>query len=154
MGKILKIYNHTDPILRTRCRDIEHMEHWVLDFANDMWMTMLMSHAVGLAANQVGMDYRMITIRGDQFQGPMINPIIEIKSEEKFHFIEGCLSMPGYEFDTGKRSRQIKVTYFDLAGKPQVAELSDTTAVIVQHEIDHLNGIMFTDYMDRRLNGK
>ncbi len=154
MAKILKVYSHTDPILRTKCRDIEHMEHWVFDLANDMWMTMLMSNAVGLAANQVGYDYRMITIRGDEFEGPMINPVIESASEEKFHFIEGCLSMPGYEFDTGKRSKSIKVTYYDLEGKPQVAEVSDMTAVVIQHEIDHLDGIVFIDYLDGRLRGK
>lgn len=153
MAKILKIYKHSDPIMRMRCREIESLERWVMDLADDMWMTMLMAKAVGLAANQVGMDYRMITIKGDQFEGPMINPIIESKSEETFHYIEGCLSVPGYEFDTGKRSKRIIVSYFDLEGKPQKIELTDMTAVIVQHEYDHLEGVIFTDYMDKRLNG-
>ncbi len=154
MAKILKIYNHQDPILRTKCRDILRMESWVLELADDMWMTMLMSKAVGLAANQVGMDYRMITIKGDQFEGLMINPVIESGSEERFHFIEGCLSVPGYEFDTGKRSKSIQVSYFDISGRQQRIQLSDMTAVIVQHEIDHLDGIVFTDYMDSRMGMK
>ena len=154
MAKILKIYNQQDPILRAKCRDILHMELWVLELADDMWMTMLMSRAVGLAANQVGMDYRMITVKGDQFEGPMINPVIVEKSAEVFHYQEGCLSATGYQFDTGKRSKNIKVTYYDLEGKPQLAELSDMTAVIVQHEVDHLEGILFMDYMDSRLYAK
>ena len=151
MAKILKIYNHQDPILRTKCREILRMEMWVLELADDMWMTMLMSKAVGLAANQVGMDYRLITVKGDQFEGPMINPVIMNASEEKFHYIEGCLSVPGYEFDTGKRSKQIRVTYFDLSGQRQELELSDMTAVIVQHEMDHLDGVVFIDYLDNRM---
>lgn len=152
MAKILKIYNHKDPILRTTCREIAHMEGWVLDLANDMWMTMLMSKAVGLAANQVGYDYRMITILGDEFQGPMINPVIQEKSKEVFHFPEGCLSMPGYGMDTGKRSKTIKVKYSDLTGKSVTVTLNNMTSVIVQHEIDHLDGILMTDYLDQGFN--
>ena len=154
MAKILKIYNQADPILRTKCRPVESMQSWVLELADDMWMTMLMSKAVGLAANQVGMDYRMITVKGDQFEGPMINPVIEEKTVEIFHYEEGCLSLAGYRFDTGQRSKAVKVNYFDLEGKPQSIYLSDMTAVIVQHEVDHLDGVFFTDYMDRRLNGR
>jgi len=154
MAKILKIYNHQDPILRTKCRDIAHVESWVLGLADDMWMTMLVSKAVGLAANQVGMDYRMITINGPQFQGPMINPTIEERSKEVYHFGEACLSVPGYQFDTGKRSKNITVSYFDLAGKRQTTQVNDMTSVIVQHEMDHLNGVVFTDYLDGRLRGK
>jgi peptide deformylase len=130
------------------------MEHWVFNLADDMWMTMLMARAVGLAANQVGMDYRLITVKGDQFEGPMINPSIVEKSQEVFHYQEGCLSAPGYAFDTGKRSKSIRVNYFDLEGKPQEVSLTDMTAVIVQHEIDHLEGIIFMDYLDQRLHGK
>lgn len=149
MAKILKIYDFKDPILRTKCRDILRMETWVLDLANDMWMTMLMSKAVGLAANQVGYDYNMITINGPEFQGPMINPIIDEASKEKIHYMEGCLSMPGYEFDTGKRSKEITVVYHDLEGKAQTVVLKDMTAVIVQHEVDHLLGIIMTDHSEQ-----
>lgn len=154
MAKILKIYNHQDPILRTKCRDVLHMEHWVLNLADDMWMTMLTLKAVGLAANQVGYDYRIITINGKQFQGPMINPVIVAQSKDTFHFQEGCLSAVGYGLNTGKRSQKIKVTYFDLEGKPQVVELTDMDSVIVQHEVDHLEGVIFLDHLDRRLYGK
>jgi peptide deformylase len=151
MAKILKIYSYQDPILRTKCRDILRMEPWVLQLADDMWMTMLMSKAVGLAANQVGFDYNVITIKGPEFQGPMINPVIEEASKEIFHYQEGCLSMVGYQMDTGKRSKTIKVSYHDLEGKKQTVTLSDMTAVIVQHEIDHLHGHLMTDYLDKSL---
>ena len=154
MANVLKIYKADDPILRTKCRDIERVESWVMDLANDMWMTMLISRAVGLAANQVGFDYRMITVNGDQFQGMMLNPTIEEASKEVFHFEEGCLSIPGYGFDTGKRSKIIKVEYFDIAGVKNSVILSDMTAVIVQHEIDHLQGVMMTDYMESEMTTK
>lgn len=148
MAKLLKIYNYKEPILRNKCRYIEHMESWVLDLANNMWETMLTSKASGLAANQVGYDYRMITVKAPMFEGPMINPIIAEKSEEKFHGYERCLSLPGYSFDTGKRSRSIKVHYFDLEGKLQMTWFKDETSVIVQHEIEHLEGLMMIDHME------
>lgn len=151
MAKILKIYSYKNPILRTKCRDILRMETWVLELADDMWMTMLMAKAVGLAANQVGFDHRMITINGPQFQGPMINPIIDEKSKEVFYFMEGCLSMPGYEMDTGKRSKEITVSYHGLDGKKDTVKLTDITAVIVQHEMDHLDGVIMTDHIDKGL---
>ena len=147
MAKILKIYSYKDPILRTKCRDVPRMESWVLELADDMWTTMLMSKALGLAASQVGFDYNIVTINGPDFQGPMINPVIEEKSQELFHYVEGCLSIPGYEMDTGKRSKSIKVAYHDLSGKKETIWLKDVTSVIVQHEIDHLFGIIFLDHL-------
>lgn len=151
---ILKIYDQKDPILRTPSRPIERMEHWVLDLANDMYETMLFVKAAGLSANQVGMDYRIVTIHTSQFSGPMINPVIFYKSDDLFHFAEQCASAPGYGFDSGKRSRTIKVAFFDLEGKAQTLEFNESTAVVVQHEIDHLDGILFLDHMDRRLYGR
>jgi peptide deformylase len=148
MAKILKIYSHKDPILRTKCRKIDGINSWVLGLAEDMWMTMLMSKAVGLAANQVGHDYRMIVVNGESFQGPMINPTIVEKSKYIYHYAEGCLSIPGYAFDTGKRSDAIKVRYTDLAGKDQEEVFLYATAVIIQHEIDHLDGILMSDHSD------
>ena len=154
MAKVLKVYDYKEPILRTKCRTIEYMEPWVFDLANDMWMTMLTHKAVGLAANQVGYDYCMITINTNDFQGPMINPTVTDKMEEIFHFPEGCLSIPGYGADIGKRSRAIQVKFNDLEGKPQTLWLKDMTAVVVQHEMDHLEGVMFIDHLDRRLLGQ
>ena len=151
MAKTLKVYVNPDPILRTKCREIQHMESWITDLAADMWQTMLTYRAVGLAANQVGFDYRMITVGSSTFQAVMINPVIEEKSDEIYHFAEGCLSVPGYGIDTGKRSRAIKVKYNDIAGMPQTIWLKDIDAVIVQHEIDHLDGVSMVDYVDRSL---
>ena len=151
MAKILKIYSYKDPILRTKCREVPHLEPWILALADDMWMTMLMSKAVGLAANQVGFDYCMITVKDPQFEGPMINPVIEERSEETFHYEEGCLSMPGYRVDIGKRSKAVKVRYTDLTGKVDHIWLINDAAVIVQHEIDHLSGIIFIDHLDKSL---
>jgi peptide deformylase len=151
MAKTLKIYNHKDPILRTQCRSVPQTESWVFELANDMWTTMLRYGMKGLAANQVGYDYNVIVINGPEFQGPMINPIIRETSKETFLYLEKCLSMPGYEFCTGKRSKTVRVDYHDLIGDHQSAILSDTTAAIVQHQIDHLQGIIMTDYVEKSL---
>jgi peptide deformylase len=151
MASILKIYNYKDPILRTKCRDILRMEPWVLILADDMWMTMLMSKAIGLAANQVGYDYNIITINSPEFQGPMINPVVVEKSKEIFHYEEGCLSIPGYQMDTGKRSKTIKIDYHNLAGNKETITLNDMSAVVVQHEMDHLMGILMVDHLDKSL---
>lgn len=151
MAKILKIYRDEDPILRVKCREIEKIEPWVLVLAGDMWDTMKAYKAVGLAGNQVGYDYRIITIDGPEFSGVMINPIIEEKSEEIVHFVEGCLSIPEAGFDTGKRSRAIGVSYYDISGKKQKLWTKEVTAVIIQHEVDHLDGVLMLDYMDERL---
>lgn len=149
MGKKLKVFQDDDPILRLVCRDIEKIETWVLDLADDMMITMILSNAVGLAANQVGFDYRMVALRGPEFQGVMINPIIEHKSKEVFHLAEGCLSIPGFNIDTGQRSREITVSYTDLKGERKTLLTRDLTSVIIQHEVDHLDGKLFTDYLNR-----
>lgn len=151
MARILKIYDHKNPILRSGCRKVERMEPWVLNLADDMWMTMLWHKAEGLAANQVGFDYRMITINASDFQGLMVNPVIEEKTEEIFHYMESCLSVSGYQLDTGKRSRAIKVNYHDIAGKKETVWLKDATSAIVQHEIDHLEGIVMIDLLDKSI---
>ena len=151
MAKILKIYNFQDPILRVKCRDIEYIDKWVLDLTSDMWLTMLMSKAFGLAANQVGYDYNIISIDGPDFKGPMINPVIVEKSNDVFHFSEGCLSMPGFAVNTGRRSKNIKVNYLDLTGKQETVTLENKTAVIVQHEIDHLRGLIMTDHLNEEM---
>jgi len=151
MAKILKVYDYKEPILRNKCREIERMEMWVFDLANDMWETMLTHKAKGLSANQVGYDYRMITIDSDQFKGPMINPVVVEQSEETYHYQEKCLSFYGYSASIGKRKRAIQVKFNDLEGKPQTVWLKDDAAAIVQHELDHLNGHLMIDHLDQRL---
>ena len=153
MAKLLKIYKDGDSILRTTCRSVGKLEAWVLEFGASMWLTMEMANGVGLAANQVGYDYRIIAVKGPEFSGIMINPIITDRSKEIFHLQEGCLSLPGFGIDTGKRSKEITVTYMDLAGDQKILLTKDFTAVIIQHEADHLDGILFTDYLDKKMAG-
>jgi len=151
MAKIMKIYKDTDPILREKCREVQHMEPWVMNLCDDMWITMQSRNAVGLAANQVGYNYKIIAIHGPEFSGIMINPTIQEKTEEIFHFMEGCLSIPGIELDTGKRSKAISISYFDMGGVKKILWTKDMTAVIIQHEMDHLAGKLMTDYIDKRI---
>lgn len=151
MAKTLKIYRDDEPILREKCRSVEKIEPWVLDLCGDMWATMQSSKAVGLAANQVGYNYRIITIDGPEFSGVMINPTIQEQTEEIFHFMEGCLSIPGVQLDTGNRSKAISINYFDIGGYEKTLWTKDITSVIIQHEVDHLDGKLMTDYLDRRI---
>lgn len=148
---ILQVYKNTDLVLRVKCKEVENINVKILQLVNDMWETMESMNAIGLAANQVGEDYRIICIKGPEFSGIMINPEIVEWSDEIFHFVEGCLSMSGLGVDTGKRSRAIKVKYTAIDGKLQELWTKDLTSVIIQHEVDHLDGILMTDYLDKIL---
>ena len=151
MATILKIYKNDDTILRTKCRNVSKIEDWVIEFSDSLWLTMEIAGGIGLAANQVGYDYKMIAIDGPEFSGIMLNPLIIEKSKEIFHLQEGCLSFPGFGVDTGKRSKEITVTYMDLAGQQKELFTKDLTSVIIQHEIDHLNGVIMIDHLEKDL---
>lgn len=117
-------------------------------------LTTLKSHkALGLAANQVGKKVRIIALNTDQFQGIMFNPEILTKSDETFDFNEGCLSIKKKFLNTKTRSKTIKVKWQDKSGKYNEKEFNDLSSVVIQHEIDHLNGVLFTDYLEKN-NGK
>ena len=107
MPKTLRIYTGDDPMLRLKCRDVERIEPWVSQLCEDMWLTMQSANGVGLAANQVGFDYRIIAVDTKRFSGIMINPVIEVSSDELFDYEEQCLSLPDLQVLTGKRSKDI-----------------------------------------------
>lgn len=144
---VLKIYKDTDPVLRTKCKPIMNLVPWVFELAINMWETMEAHHAVGIAANQVGFTHRIICVKGPEFEGVMINPELLDMSDHVFFLEEGCLSQPNIKAYTGKRSKVVKVKYEDISGETQTLWTKDLTAVIIQHEIDHLDGILMTDYL-------
>ena len=119
----------------------------------DMFETMYDAPGVGLAAIQVGVPRRVVTIdatRGDDEKNPiaMINPEIVWESEETVSHEEGCLSIPEY-LDQVIRPDRVRVRFLDLEGHEQEVETDGLLARVVQHEVDHINGILFIDHLSK-----
>ncbi len=133
----------TDEVLRKRSREIEEIDNKIRELALDMIDTMYKYDGVGLAAPQVGILKRIIVI--DPGTGPrvLINPVITKKSGSQTGE-EGCLSSPNV-FGNVDRPKTVTVEYFDIDGKKQTIKAEDLEAVILCHEIDHLDGVLFLD---------
>jgi peptide deformylase len=119
----------------------------------DMFETMYDAPGIGLAAIQVGTPKRVITMDLAKKEEPkhpqvFINPEIVWTSEEKATYEEGCLSIPEY-YDDVERPAQVKVKYLDLEGKPREVVADGLFATCLQHEIDHLNGVLFIDHLSK-----
>ncbi len=160
---VLPIYNSFHPVLKNKASKVEVIDDSVRQLVDDMYETLYnISNGVGLAANQVG-DKRAIVVIdlgvGDEEvlseQITMINPEIIDSSEETSDDYEGCLSIPEY-FEKVVRPATIKVKYFDLDMKETVVEVDGFLARCMQHEIDHLNGILFYERLStlRKTLGK
>jgi peptide deformylase len=118
-----------------------------------MFETMYEAPGIGLAAIQVGEAKRVITMdlaKKEEPKNPQvfINPEILWASEDKAIYEEGCLSIPEYYSDV-ERPAQVRVKYLDLEGKPRELEASGLLATCLQHEIDHLNGVLFIDHLSK-----
>ena len=131
-------------MLRTVCSSVVKPSDF-FSFAMSMLTTMKAHKAVGLAANQVGKPLRIITIDTPDFSGIMFNPEILSKSDELISFPEGCLSIKGKTVTT-TRAKIIEVRWLNKNGVIIEKEFKDFTAVVLQHEIDHLNGLLMSDY--------
>lgn len=153
---ILKLHTYPDPILAEKCDKVEKVTDEIRRILDDMLETMYADKGVGLAAPQVGIKKRIIVIDdkvGEDGQpGPhplyFINPEIIEKSAETIFFNEGCLSVPGQCAEVERHAR-IKVKYLDYNGKEKILEAEDYLAVIIQHETDHLDGILYIDHLSR-----
>ncbi len=153
---ILKLHTYPDSILSQKCLKVPLVTDKVRSFLDDMLETMYADKGVGLAAPQVGDLRRLIVIddkTGEDGQpGPhplyMVNPEIIEKSEETIFFNEGCLSVPGQCAEV-ERHQSITVKYLDYNGKEQILKAQDYLAVIIQHETDHLDGILYIDHLSR-----
>ncbi len=142
-----------NPILRSKSEEIKKITPELADLADDMLALMYENDWVGLAAPQIWKNIRMIVVtsRKETKKWPelasetaMINPIITEKSQEMIVGKEACLSVPGIEWDV-KRHKNITVEFTTLKWDKKTKKLKDYNAVIIQHEIDHLDGILFTD---------
>lgn len=144
---IRKIRTDEDPILRKKSKVVTNFNNRLEVLIDDMYETMDVAYGVGLAAPQVGILKRLIVVDNrDEEENKrfyMLNPVILEKEGEEIS-MEGCLSIPGKQ-GIVKRAKNIKVKYNDLTGKEKIMEAEDFLARIIQHEMDHLDGILYTD---------
>jgi len=147
---LLDILHYPDPRLRNRAEPIETVTDEHRQLAADMLETMYEAPGIGLAATQVNVHQRMLVADVSETRDEphvLINPVV-VASEGEEEMEEGCLSVPGV-FDTVRRADAIVVEYLDLDGNPCRLETGGLLAVCIQHEIDHLDGKLFVDYLSQ-----
>lgn len=142
---ILPIRLYGDPVLRTRAAEVYEVDRRARRLMNNMTDTMQDAPGIGLAAPQVGVLKRIIVWENDQDRGALANPVI-LEREGSVEGEEGCLSMPGITYPV-VRSEWVLVQGVDDSGETLKFETRDLTARIIQHEIDHLDGILFIDHL-------
>ncbi len=139
---ILKIKKYPDPILRKKCEEVKEVNEEIKKLVDDMIETMEKNNGAGLAAPQVGVLKRVIVVETEKGPVSFVNPKIVKKSKETVIEEEGCLSFPGLWLKI-KRWKRVDIEALDGDGKKVKAE--NLLASILQHEIDHLDGILFID---------
>ena len=142
-----------DPRLRQVSDPVKTIDAETRRLIEDMFATMYDAPGIGLAAIQVGVPKRLITLdlaKNDEKPAPQvfINPEIVSASKEMGKYEEGCLSIPDYYAEV-ERSAQVKVKYLDLDWQPREVEATGLLATCLQHEIDHLNGVLFIDHISK-----
>lgn len=146
----MKIFKLGEEVLRQKCAVVEQSEinDEMRSLFNEMFETMIEANGVGLAAPQVGISKRFfVIISDDDVRRVFINPHIISTSADLCDYEEGCLSMPGFN-ENIKRPSKVTVQALDENGKPFTLEASDLLARIIQHENDHLDGIVYIDRGD------
>jgi peptide deformylase len=142
-----------DPRLRLVSKPVAKVDGEVRKLVDDMFETMYGAPGIGLAAVQVGVPRRVVTMdlaKKDEPKNPKvyINPELVWASEERSTYEEGCLSIPEY-YEEVERPAQVRVRYTDLDGREQEVEANGLLATCLQHEIDHLNGVLFIDHISK-----
>jgi len=146
-----------DPRLKAVSTDVEAVDSAIRALVDDMADSMYAADGIGLAAVQIGVPVRVLVIDLDQKEGKKnpvayINPKIVWASDEVAVFEEGCLSVPEI-WDDVERPARIKYEYLDRDGKKQLLEADGMLATCLQHEMDHLNGVLFIDHLSRLKRG-
>ena len=141
------------PVLRQIAQPVGDITDNILQLADNMVETMYAAPGIGLAANQVGVLKRVIVMDCARDDEPpalwkMINPEIIWRSEDNTKMEEGCLSIPGHNAEVVRPS-EIHLSYLDIEGQKQEMQATGLLAACVQHEIDHLNGVLFLDHLSR-----
>jgi peptide deformylase len=149
---ILELVTAPDPRLEICSQEVKSVTPEIQQFMDDMVETMYAEEGLGLSAVQVGRHIRVLVMdmKDDGEKNPiyMVNPEIESSSEEESLFEEGCLSFPGQRAMV-TRPKDVTVRYLDYHGKSQKMECTGLLATCVQHEMDHLNGVVFIDHVSR-----
>jgi peptide deformylase len=150
---IRPILTAPDPRLKAVSTDVETVDSAIRTLIDDMAESMYAAEGIGLAAVQIGVAKRVLVIDLDQKDGKKnpkayINPKIVWASDEMAVFEEGCLSVPEI-WDDVERPARIKCEYLDRDGNSQVLEADGLLATCLQHEMDHLNGVLFIDHLSR-----
>ena len=155
---IRKILTEPNKILREKSLRVENVDQDIQKLMDDMLETLYAAPGIGLAAVQVGVAKRVIVLDinrdkdkdKESKKNPMyfVNPEVIWKSEDKFTYEEGCLSVPN-QFAEIDRPKQCHVRHLDYNGQPQVLKADGLLSTCIQHEIDHLEGILFIDYLSK-----
>ena len=148
--EIIKI---PDKRLKLVSEPIKRVDAGVRKLVDEMFETMYDAPGIGLAAIQIGVPKRVVTMdlskkESEHQPQVFINPEIIWKSEEKATREEGCLSIPDY-YEEVERPAEVKVRYLDLDGKPHEIEAKGLLATCLQHEVDHINGVLFIDHLSK-----
>ena len=136
-----------DPVLRTPAVPVADFDKELRRLVADLTDTMLAAPGAGLAAPQIGVGLRVFTWHVEGELGHLVNPVLDL-SEEEQHGPEGCLSLPDLTFDC-TRALRVVAKGFDMHGEPVTIEGHELLARAIQHETDHLDGVLFIDLLDR-----
>lgn len=150
---VLPILHYPDPRLRTIAKEVERVDETILTLIDDMFETMYDAKGIGLAATQVDRHVRVVVMdlaKDDEPPAPQvfINPSVKPLTDELAPYQEGCLSIPEF-YDTVERPCRVEISALDKEGKSFTKVAEGLLAVCIQHELDHLNGVLFVDYLSR-----
>lgn len=157
---LLPVTLYGDKILRKKVDKVSDVDNETIELISNMFDTMRNANGIGLAANQVGANKSIFVVDISKVEGyedtkpvVFINPTIEKKSEEEVMFEEGCLSIPDIHGEV-YRPESVGIKYYDTDLKAQTLEANKLFARVIQHEFDHLQGILFTDLVDEETKKK
>ena len=150
---IKKILTEPNPFLRQKSKKVDLVDDSIRSLMDDMLETMYAAPGIGLAAIQIGVPKRVIVIdlaREDEKKNPLyfVNPEIITNSKTDASYEEGCLSVPG-QFAEISRPDKCKVKFLNYKGEEKIFEADGLLATCIQHEMDHLEGILFIDYLSK-----
>lgn len=146
---LLEILEFPDPRLRTKAEQVEQVTDATRELISDMLETMYAAPGIGLAATQVNVHQRLLVMDVSEDKSEpliFINPEISVLDPELGEYDEGCLSVPGF-YETISRPQRVEVSALDRNGNAFTSQLEGLAAICLQHEVDHLNGKLFVDYL-------